>query len=77
MSNVGALYICDRKKCGSECPNPECFWTHDYMHAINPEGRYRRVIQTGEMIQVALPNGPEIPGLNIETERMRKRGVIT
>ena len=77
MKDVKALYICDRKKCGKECPNKLCFWTHDYMHAVNVEGRYRRLIQTGEMIQVALPGGPEIPGLRKEVDSMKQRGVIT
>lgn len=77
IKDVKALYICDRKKCGAECPNKQCFWTSDYMHAVNPEGRYRRLIQTGDMIQVALPGGPEIPGLRKEVEGMKARKVIT
>lgn len=74
---VSAFYICDRKKCGAECPNDKCFWTRDYMHAVNPEGRYARHIQTGDMIQIALPDGPEIPGLRKVVDEMKGRRIIT
>lgn len=32
------FYICDRKACGKECPNPECSHTVDIEHAKNFEG---------------------------------------
>ena len=29
------LYLCDRKKCGDMCPNPECIYTYYVEHAVN------------------------------------------
>lgn len=29
------LFLCDRKACGSECPNPDCMYTTAVAHAKN------------------------------------------
>ncbi len=36
-SKLKPMFICDRKKCGKECPNPLCLYTSDISHALCPD----------------------------------------
>lgn len=36
-SEMTPFFICDRKKCGKECPNPLCLYTRDIHHALCPD----------------------------------------
>lgn len=36
--DVEILYICDRKACGDACPNPECMYTKNILHALSFRG---------------------------------------
>lgn len=32
------LYLCNKKQCGEECPNPDCNYTTSPKYAKNPVG---------------------------------------
>lgn len=64
MEDITAFFICDRKKC-DPC-NPQCTHTKDISHAVNVEGKFRKVVDKNDktkvsMWQTALPgNSKEI-----------------
>ena len=55
MEDVKAFFLCNRKK----CPNcsPQCSHTSDYRYAMNPEGKYKKVLDgplKGAMVQMSI-----------------------